>query len=60
MKIVKSQTKKVVEAVEAVKELENKTGVKVQTGLRAGAGGGGTGGGGVYQPLYGAPLGDPV
>lgn len=42
------------EAIEAVKELENATGVKVQTGLRAGAGPK-KGGGGQEQPLYGVP-----
>ncbi|MEQ1571526.1 MAG: hypothetical protein ABMA64_38215 [Myxococcota bacterium] len=43
------------EAVEAVKSLENATGVKVQTGLRAGGGGKGGAGGGQEQPLYGVP-----
>lgn len=46
----------VTDAIEAVKQVEEKTGVAVKTGLRAG-GGGGTGGtkppGGGSVPLYG-------
>jgi hypothetical protein len=56
MKIVKPQTKKAAEAVEAIKELENKVGVKVQTGLRAGAGGKDDGGD-LVHPMYGVPTG---
>ena len=48
------QRRQVDEAVEAVRELESETGVKVKSGLRAGDGSGG-GKGNVYQPLYGAP-----
>lgn len=58
MKIAKVQSEKIAEAVEAVKDLESKTGVKVKSGLRAG-GGGGKGLGGVAQPLYGAPVPPP-
>lgn len=55
---MKLKSKKVAEtgaAIDAVKDLEHATGVKVQTGLKAGAGGG-KGGGGSEQPLYGAPV----
>lgn len=55
MKNKVTQQDKVEAAIASVKELESATGVKVKSGLRAGAGGGG-GKGGQVQPLYGAPL----
>ncbi|MEZ4241275.1 MAG: hypothetical protein R3F59_34980 [Myxococcota bacterium] len=56
MKDRKPQQTDVKDAIDAVKDLESNTGVKIRSGLRAG-GGGGTGKGGTYQPLYGAPTG---
>lgn len=56
MKTKTTQQASIETAVEAVKGLESATGVKVKSGLRAGAGGGG-GKGGQYQPLYGTPTG---
>lgn len=58
MKVVKAQCQQVSDAIDAVKDLESKTGVKVKSGLRAGAGAGG-GKGGIAQPMYGVPTPPP-
>lgn len=59
MKDRKSQKSEIDAAIDAVKDLESATGVKIKSGLKAGIGGGG-GKGGTYQPLYGAPTGSPA
>ena len=58
MKEQKARQTEVEAAIAAVKELESTTGVKIRSGLKAGAGPTGGGKGGSYQPLYGAPTGD--
>ena len=59
MKLRQTQKKEIDAAIDAVKDLEVGTGVKVKSGLRAGGGVGG-GKGSTVQPLYGAPTGDPA
>ncbi|MEQ1503836.1 MAG: hypothetical protein ABMB14_16465 [Myxococcota bacterium] len=53
MKTKPNQSELEREAIDAVKDLESGTGIKVKSGLKAGGGAGGIGKGGGNQPLYG-------